>query len=332
MRRRRTSAVGTGLRSRPDPAYLALVVEPAVLEAGLRAPSPHNAQPWRFRHAGDGSYDLLYWHEDKLLCDPDDRDAYLAIGTLLESMVLRAGQDGVELRFTPAYRPVPEGMLIGRIEAGGAVTPDPLAEFLGSRRTNRNPYRRERLSGELQSALGALGCLFFDMDEMADLVDRASVLAWKDRNFTLDLAKWTRFSRFAEDGMTCRSLRLNIIDQQFLKLALRLGTLPSWLAHLYALRDVYLTRMSGAMAVLTAPDMEPASLIDAGRRLMRSWLTITARGYASHPMSIVIDQLTKHELAERIKHPLPVAIFRVGQTDRPAEDSGRRPLSKALVS
>lgn len=49
----------------------------AVLGAGLRAPSPHNAQPWRFRKLGDGAYDLPYWHEDKLLCDPDDRAGLL---------------------------------------------------------------------------------------------------------------------------------------------------------------------------------------------------------------------------------------------------------------
>ena len=306
-------------------------LERGVLEAGLRAPSPHNAQPWRFRRVGPRTFELLYWQEDKLLCDPDDRDAYLAIGTVLESMRLRASQVGSGLRFTPSFDAVAEGVRVGHVEIGGAAEPDPLAALLISRRTNRQPYDRAKLPGELQAELGELGCLFFDTDEMAGLVDRASVLAWKDRNFTLDLSKWTRFTDTADDGMTCRMLRLNLIDQQFLRLALRLGTLPSWLAHLYALRDVYLTRMSGAMAVLTAPDMSSASLLDAGRRLLRSWLVITARGYASHPMSIVIDQSTKAELATRINHPLPVAIFRVGRTPKPAEDSGRRPLEMVLV-
>lgn len=307
-------------------------LERAILEAGLRAPSPHNAQPWRFRRVSERAYELLYWHGDKLLCDPDDRDAYLAIGTLIESMALRAGQALVGLQFTPEFKAIAEGVRVGTIEMGGHVEPDPLAVHLANRRTNRHPYKRSKLPDQLQSDLSNLGSLFFDPDQMADLVDRASVMAWKDPNFTKDLAKWTRFTRDAEDGMTCRSLRLNLLDQQFLKLALRMGTLPGWLAHLYALRDVYLTRMSGAMAVLTAPDMEPASLVDAGRRLLRSWLAIIASGHSSHPMSIVIDQSTKQELAERIKHPLPVAIFRVGQTAESAEDSGRRPLQAVLVN
>jgi hypothetical protein len=188
------------------------------------------------------------------------------------------------------------------------------------------------MQGELESDLRHQGCVFFDPDEMADLVHRASVLAWKDPNFTRDLKQWTRFTNEAEDGMTCRSLGLNLLDQQFLRLALRLGTLPGWLAGLYALRDVYLTRRSSAIAVLTAEDVEPASLLDAGRRLMRSWLATTGRGYATHPMSIVIDQETKHELAERIDHPHPVAIFRVGRTPKPAESSGRRKLEAVLLA
>ena len=306
-------------------------LERSVLEAGLRAPSPHNAQPWRFRRLAPGTYELVYWHEDKLLCDPDDRDALLAIGALLESMELRAGEAGAGMRFAPAFQPVPEGLLVAIIEIGGQAAADPLAAQLLSRRTNRQPYTRAPLAGELERDLIGLGCTFFDPDQMADLVHRASVLAWKDPNFTSDLKQWTRFTNHAEDGMTCRSLRLNLIDQQFLKLALRLGTLPSWLAGLYALRDVYLTRMSAAIAVLTVEDMQPANLLDAGRRLLRSWLVITARGHASHPMSIVIDQETKHELSERIGHPHPVAIFRVGRTAKPAEDSGRRPLEAVLV-
>jgi nitroreductase len=306
-------------------------LERSVLEAGLRAPSPHNAQPWRFRRRAPGAYELVYWHADKLLCDPDDRDAFLAIGALLESMELRAGEAGKGMRFEPSFQAVPEGMVVGTFEFGGQAAADPLAAHLQQRRTNRHPYSRASLPRELEAELADLGCVFFDPDQMADLVHRASVLAWKDPNFTRDLKQWTRFRNHADDGMTCRSLRLNLIDQQFLKLALRLGTLPAWLAGLYAMRDVYLTRMSAAIAVLTVEDAQPASLLDAGRRLMRSWLVITARGHASHPMSIVIDQETKHELSDRIDHPHPVAIFRVGRTAKPAENSGRRPLEAVLL-
>ena len=52
------------------------MLDRAVFEAGLRAPSPHSSQPWRFRINTDAAYDFLYRHEDKQLCDPDDRAAW----------------------------------------------------------------------------------------------------------------------------------------------------------------------------------------------------------------------------------------------------------------
>ena len=61
-----------------------------VLTEALRAPSAHNAQPWRLAVRPDGSYQLHYNHLDYLPYDPDDRDAYLAIGAFLETAALAA--------------------------------------------------------------------------------------------------------------------------------------------------------------------------------------------------------------------------------------------------
>src|SRR5689334_7210895 len=54
-------------------------VEMACIAAARRAPSAHNAQPWRlYPEFGEpdetyGSYRLFYAYADKLLADPDDR-------------------------------------------------------------------------------------------------------------------------------------------------------------------------------------------------------------------------------------------------------------------
>jgi hypothetical protein len=41
-----------------------------------------------------------------------------------------------------------------------------------------------------------------------------------------------------------------------------------------------------------APDRKPETLFECGQKLIRSWTTINARGFAWPPMSIVIDQPT----------------------------------------
>ena len=67
----------------------------AVLTESLRAPSAHNAQPWRITPRADGGYELHYDHLDYLPYDPDDRDAYLAMGAFLETMSLAAQRHGL---------------------------------------------------------------------------------------------------------------------------------------------------------------------------------------------------------------------------------------------
>jgi hypothetical protein len=166
---------------------------------------------------------------------------------------------------------------------------------------------------------------------VADLVARASVLAWKDRRFITDLKEWTRFDDMSTDGMTVDCLRLTRLDQAALRFALRMGRLPGTLARVYAERDVRLTRSSGAIAVLTAENREPLTLFELGRKLIRSWTLINSLGYSWHPMSIVIDQATVTDLSEMIGGRDPVAIYRVGYTADAAAWSKRRPLDTVVV-
>jgi hypothetical protein len=183
----------------------------------------------------------------------------------------------------------------------------------------------------LAKELEGLGNVLLDPKLIAPLVQRASVMAWKDSRFVTDLDEWTRFDEVSPDGMTVDCLDLNWFDQGALKFALRRGKLPGWLARVYAQRDVRLTSASGALAVLITMDRRPETLFECGRRLVRSWVTINAAGYSWHPMSIVIDQPTVRELSEMIGGRDGVAIYRVGYTPKEAPWSKRRGLKSVLV-
>ena len=75
-----------------------------VLTEALRAPSAHNAQPWRLAVRPGGRYELRYNHLDYLPYDPDDRDAYLAIGAFLETLELAAVRRGLRAVVYAAIR------------------------------------------------------------------------------------------------------------------------------------------------------------------------------------------------------------------------------------
>lgn len=303
-----------------------------VINGALRAPSAHNAQPWRLSRVAPERFALWYAFADRLRADPDDRDGLMAVGGFYETLDLSAQGLGLTTTFEPEKTRHGQGITLGVISFEPLDgPPDPLAAEIGKRQCNRNKYARTPLPAGLVGELEALGNVLLSPDSVAGLVSRGSVLSWKDRRFVGDLEQWTRFQPRAPDGMTFDCLRIDRFDALALRLALRMGRLPSWLAWLYAQRDVRFTKASGAMAVLTAPGRSPQDLFACGRRLIRSWTVINGLGYAWHPMSVVIDQATVNDLRPMIGGRDPVAIYRVGYTDLGAARSQRRSIETILV-
>ncbi len=129
---------------------------------------------------------------------------------------------------------------------------------------------------------------------VARLVARASTLSWKDPRFVADLGRWTSADPCAPAGMTPAGLPLTRFEWAALRLAIRAGRLPAPVALAYARRDVRLLARAQAVAVLGAADLSAAALVDAGQRLLRCWVTITAAGFAYHPISIAVDRPRPH--------------------------------------
>jgi hypothetical protein len=267
-----------------------------------------------------------------LLADPYDRDGIIAVGGFYVTLGMAAEQLGVAASLTFCVRQHTAGIDLAEVAlAVRTGPPDPLAASVGKRQSNRNAYERGPLPAGLASNLEEIGNVLLDPGLIAPLVERASVMAWKDSRFVTDLDEWTRFDKVAPDGMTVDCLDLSWLDQAALKFALRRGKLPGWLARVYAQRDVRLTRASGAIAVLITSDRRPETLFECGRRLVRSWVAINAAGYSWHPMSIVIDQPTVRDLSALIGGKDGVAIYRVGYTPKKAAWSKRRQLESVLM-
>jgi nitroreductase len=306
-----------------------------VLTEALRAPSAHNAQPWRIAVLSGPVYQLHYDHLDYLPYDPDDRDAYLALGAFCETLALAAQRHGLRASFTPVFQRAGSDLLAGQIRfrvASPGEPADPLAGPAADRRTNRHPYDRTPLPEELCAALAGLGCVLVPPGSMARLVARASTLSWRDRRFVSDLDRWTTGDPAAPAGMTPAGLPLTRFEWAALRLALRAGKLPAPIALAYSARDIRLLARARAVAVLGAADMSAATLFDAGRRLLRCWVTIAAAGFAYHPISIAVDRPeTAPDVAAQAGVPVPVAVFRIGHPRQAAPPSNRRALADVLT-
>lgn len=307
-----------------------------VLTEALRAPSAHNAQPWRLAILPGCRYELHYNHRDYLPYDPDDRDAYLAIGAFLETASLAAQRHGLRMPVTYRFERRGSDLLVGSVQFRPAPPDepaDPLAGPAVDRRTNRHPYDRTPLPGALRAQLTGLGCVLAPPRAVARLVARASMLSWKDPRFVADLDRWTSADPAAPAGMTPAGLPLTRFEWAALRLAIRAGRLPAPAALAYSSRDIRLLARARAVAVLGAADLSPATVVDAGRRLLRCWVTITAAGFAYHPISIAVDRPeTAPGVAAVTGLPVPVAVFRIGHPRRPAPLSNRRRLEDVLLT
>ena len=306
-----------------------------VLTEALRAPSAHNAQPWRLAVLPGCRYELHYNHLDYLPYDPDDRDAYLAIGAFLETAALAAQRHGLRMSVTYRFERRGSDLLVGSVQFRPALPDepaDPLAGPAADRQTNRHPYDRTPLPHTLRAQLAGLGCVLAPPRAMARLVAKASMLSWKDPRFVADLDRWTSADPAAPAGMTPAGLPLTRFEWAALQLAIRAGRLPAPVALAYSSRDIRLLAQARAVAVLGATDLSPATVVDAGRRLLRCWVTITAAGFAYHPISVAVDRPeTAPAVVAETGLPVPVAVFRIGHPRRPAPLSNRRHLEDVLL-
>jgi hypothetical protein len=309
-----------------------------LLQASLRSPSAHNAQPWKIKPLTDGkTYELHYDHNDYLPDDPDDRDAYLTMGAFVETMVLCAPNYDLEVIVTPKLSSIGDDLFVAEVaiqKRDISIAPDPLSKWVDKRCTNRNHYGKELLTADLESALTALGNTLVEPKILKDVLTEASMKSWDNARFVHDLKVWYRNDKNAPDGFTSPQMHLSFVDTAALKFAFHMGRLKAkLLQRLYSTRDVAMFTAAPKAAVLGANDMSPNSLFDAGRRLLRSWVTITAHGYANHPFSIAIDEpSTKPKVAEITGVKVPVALYRIGKTAKPPRAiSNRKSLDMVLI-
>lgn len=309
-----------------------------LLTASLRSPSAHNAQPWKIKPLADGiSYELHYDHNDYLPDDPDDRDAYLTMGAFVETMVLEGPNYGINVEVKPHLERTGEDLFVAQVILSPRTVDspnDPLSKWVSKRVTNRNHYQDDPLPPELEQSLTELGNILLEPKKLEDVLIEASMKSWANPRFVHDLKVWYRRDNQAPDGFTSPQMHLTSIDTLALKFAFWRGSLKSKLIErLYSTRDVAMFTAAPKAAVLAANDMSPAGLFDAGRRLLRSWVTVVAAGYAYHPFSIAIDEKsTAPQVAQISGAPVPVALYRIGKSKKPPRQlSNRKGLAEVLI-
>ncbi|MFJ8916441.1 Acg family FMN-binding oxidoreductase [Amycolatopsis sp. NPDC102389] len=297
------------------------------LRAAVRAPSPHNSQPWIFELAPD-TIDVVL-DESRILdaCDPDAREARLACGAALLNLrlaIAAAGRAG-EVELAPERaRP----SLLARVALGPRHRPTTterrLAAAIPRRYSNRHPFTGEpvplRVRTAVREAAGEEGARLVLLDEAglleatAGLIRRADHVQRLDAAFQRELRAWTRQTA-EDDGVPTYAGGPRSAG----------GLLPERYVNEGGALRVF--ERDPLVAVLTMPNDAPISQVRAGCAMQRVLLTATDAGlsasFYSQPIEIAAVRAELRDLLGGAGHPQ--TIFRLGH-GYPGVKTPRRPI------
>lgn len=283
-----------------------------IIEAGTRAPSGDNCQPWRFQ-VGKDRIDLFNVPDrDNSLYNFQQRASLIALGACIENMLIAAAHLGLEAQV--GYFPEPDDeQHVARVTLSrGTDLSDSLYPSIAERTINRKSFSGGALSLEQTQALeaaarkvpGATLQLYQDaqkISEAADLAACSDRLVFENpflHGFLFDHLRWTPAeAEKSRDGMDILTLELAPQNRlffpllkhfNFVKLVHGLGA-----TRLIAANARKLMLTASAAGLISIATGSNTSWLDSGRLLERVWLEATRLGLSFHLMTGITLLLQK---------------------------------------
>jgi nitroreductase len=310
----------------------------------VRAPSEHNAQPWRWVLSSVG-LDLYVEPSRRLrFTDQSGHGVLLACGCALHHLRVALSDLGwdADVRHQAdesGARP------LARVRLRGPRPPDPrsrrLLAAIEARRTDRRrfsdrPVDREVMS-DLADAARPYGGVLHEAfgSHRAVVVEAMREAAERQRDaegYAAELDQWTHRYAGGHDGIPA-SARLDSPPPTYRDLTLRWfprGTLRQTRGGAYH-------RDASTLAVLSAVDDHPVSVLRAGEALSAVLLEATAHGVGTTPITQVLEvPETYDRLRQQVVgvHRRPVVLLRLGWPPEPSEplrSTPRRPIEEVLT-
>lgn len=303
-----------------------------LLRYAVLAPSSHNTQPWRFEV--DGTTVCVFADPSGWLdvADPDRREWYLSVGCAIENLLIAARRFG--------FHPVlsyggggdePEARIELRGTGDGCPLPGmdvELFEAITVRHTNHGRYDGRVVPAPIRARLQRVAGgrdiqvhLTDDPDVRArvdELTVRADVTQFADPAWRRELGSWLRRGVFGQGRIMSRVVGVAVSRLDF---GTRTGR-----------KDRELLGSASLLGVVTGPDRDRVTALEAGRVFQRTCLRATAEGLVLQPMNQVLQVEEVRAELERLLPAdwgRPLLTFRLGYAD--AEAHTPRAPAKAVT-
>lgn len=273
----------------------------SILKRAVNAPSGHNFQPWRFRvHEGTIEVHLIP-NADQTILNFEQRGSYVAIGALIENILVLADALGYKVELT--MFPSTDSFFVARIKllhntpSNGMQS---LAECIDTRSTQRVAYATDALiptdiAALSSSTVYAKTIFVTDRAHMARIAEALSIADWLIFNcqtmhtFVFDHIVWSE----AEQNVKRSGLYIATLDLEppvralfnvfkFWSIASILGRLG--FGTIVARQNSAKYLSSAAFIGVVVPNSSSKDFVEAGRHLQSVWLRATAIGYSMQPL------------------------------------------------
>lgn len=330
----------------------------SLLDDARHYPSPHNSQPIKVRVVSETEARVFY---DLDLGLPAENFgipfAHVCAGVFLESLAVVAAAAGYS---------VAEQLHLADMDFGADDRLHPIANLMLSphvptevdlaakaafdaRRTNRRPYDKRVVPDAdlapvraIADGFGQTFATTTDPSVVAEIIRVNQETLFDDlRNNDVyaEILYWLRFNEREAtergDGLSASAM---LMPGPMLRFAM--GHRGLWDAPVIGaiVRGIYLRTMRGVRQVawFEGAFAGPGDYLEAGRMFMRSWLALTRRGVALHPLGTVITNPRSHERFVRaagiVEEPPRMAwmLVRLGYAPTPPV-AHRRPFERMIV-
>ena len=278
-----------------------------ILDLARWAPSGDNIQPWRFRILDELRFEIVAHDEghDRVY-NLDGRPLQLALGGVIEAAAIAASQHGLAL----SWRPLPGDSqapltIVVQLAPDAAVAADPLVSAIPLRRVQRRPLSRRPLSPQEVSRLEAAVAPGYRIVWLASpkervrtarlLFDSARIRLTMPEAFPVHKHAIEWGARYSVDRVPSQALGVDRATAGIMRWAMqsweRVDRLNRWGGGTLMprlLMDWLPGRACAAHLALVAQGaasaaMSTAGQLEAGRAMLRFWLTATACGLQHQP-------------------------------------------------